>query len=107
MKQLKNILCGGLAVVLLGCATPPRPASNTTTAPAPAPDRSVITMVNAQYRFVVIDFAGHSVPAAGTQLTAFRAKKRIGAVRLTEPIRSGLATGDILEGELRIGDDVR
>lgn len=113
MKELNKLLLSGLALILAGCAA--RGTSTGTTAapdaaairPVPASARTTITLINAQYRFAVIDFAGHSVPAAGTRLVAYRDNKRVGAVRLTEPIRSGLATADILEGELRVGDEIR
>jgi len=110
MKQLKNLLCCGFAVVLAGCVAPDqRTTEGGDTSPATvAGSRStVISLINPQYRFVVVDFAGHSMPVAGTRLAVYRANKRIGVVRLTEPMRSGLATADILEGELRVGDEVR
>jgi hypothetical protein len=66
-----------------------------------------IASVNPELGFVVIDFASQTVPTPGTQINVYRGDKRIGAVRVTEPAHPPLATADIVEGEVRVGDDAR
>ena len=66
-----------------------------------------IALVNPELGFVVIDFASQTMPAAGTQVNVYRGDKRVGAVRITEPVQPPLATADITEGDLRAGDEAR
>jgi hypothetical protein len=40
-------------------------------------------------------------------LQVYRAGKRVGAVQLTEPARAQFSTADVLNGDLRISDEVR
>jgi hypothetical protein len=64
-----------------------------------------IASVNPEHGFVVIDFASQTVPPVGTRLNVYRGDKRVGAVRITEPVRAPLATADIVEGQVRVGDE--
>jgi len=82
-------------------AKPPPARLPTQFAAAPAH----ITQVNDQFHFVVIDFSGRTLPAAGTRVSIYRGGQRVGIVEITEPIRSHFATADILEGELHVGDE--
>ena len=66
-----------------------------------------IASVNSELGFVVVDFASQTMPALGTRLNVYRGDKRVGTVRITEPVRAPLATADIVEGELRVGDEAR
>ena len=66
-----------------------------------------IVSVNSDLGFVVVDFASRTVPTVGTQVSVYRGDKRIGAVRITEPVHTPLATADIVEGEVRVGDEAR
>ena len=104
----------GVAAWGVGCAGP-----KAATAPAPKAVAEVklvpaeaapakITLVNATYQFVVLEFAQRPIPGIGTQLTVWRGEQKVGVVRITEPIRSPrFATADILEGELRLGDEAK
>ena len=71
----------------------------------PAPAK--ITLVRADLKFVVIDFSSRVMPPVGTKLRVYRDGKRIGEVQITEPVRMRAATADILEGDLKAGDEVR
>ena len=82
-------------------AAPPAPAAAEA---APAEPPAMITKVNQTYRFVVIDFGSHKMPALGTRLTVYREGQPVGQVELTEPVRDRFATADILNGEVHIGD---
>jgi hypothetical protein len=71
--------------------------------PAPAKIRSV----DPQYKFVVIDFTSRVMSAVGTELTVYREGKRVGTVRVTEPVRAQFATADVVDGDVQVGDEAR
>jgi hypothetical protein len=105
MKRLFHILT--LAALGLVAACTSRPAQKPPVYP-PAkfgvtPAR--ITKINDQLRFVVIDFSDRVMPPVGTVVTIYRGDKRIGAVKITEPVRANFATADIMEGSLQVGDE--
>jgi len=94
------------------CATrpvkPPATKAAKTTADSPvAVTPAKVLMVNSEFRFVVLDFDGRLVPKLGTQLTVRREGKTVGAVRVTGPVSGLSAVADIVEGELRVGDEAR
>jgi hypothetical protein len=66
-----------------------------------------LTVVNAQLKFVVIDFGSRSVPVAGTRLAVHRDGKNVGLVRCEGPAHGRFASADILHGDLQVGDEVR
>ena len=66
-----------------------------------------IVSLNSEHEFVVIDFTSRMVPAVGTRVNVYHNGKRVGAVRITEPVRAQFATADIMEGEVRVGDEAR
>ncbi|MBI5395052.1 MAG: hypothetical protein HZA91_07120 [Verrucomicrobia bacterium] len=99
-------------------ATPPtpakaeqKPAETKPAAPAPAPFRTSAKVVmvknEPEYRFVVIEFTTADIPSAGSQLTLYRGKERVAAVKVTDPVRPPHVTADILDGQPRVGDEVR
>ena len=116
LKTLLILTLVAFSFEVIGCAsTGHRPAA---TAPggtqeaqvAPAqfgPAPAKITSINAKYRFVVIDFSSRALALLGTHMTVYRDGKQVGTVQITEPVRGRFATADILEGELRIGDEAR
>lgn len=81
------------------------PAQMTPTQFGAAP--AAITFLNSEHDFVVIDFSARVMPAIGSRLSVYRNGRKIGAVRVTEPVRARFATADIIEGELQVGDEVR
>ena len=107
----------GLGIGVIGCqsnsarpAAKAAPAKPRPTGPVPAqfgPAPVRITSVNDQYQFVVLDFSSRALAPLGTKLTVFRDGQRVGVVQITEPTRAQFATADILEGELRVGDEAR
>jgi hypothetical protein len=112
--------CVGMALVAMtvGCSSPGATARTRSSvggepgrvAPAPAqfgPAPAKIISVNPELRFVVIDFSSRVMPPAGTRLNVYRGDTQIGMVRVTEPTRAQLATADILQGEIHVGDDAR
>jgi len=109
----------GMAMVLFsgcvgsGTTVPARTAatpSNARLEPTPAQmgaTTAKIVSVNPDLGFVVVDFGSRPVPTPGTQVGIFRGDKRVGAVRITEPVHVPLATADVIEGEIRLGDEAR
>ena len=107
-----------VAAITVGCfgrgatapaRTVPAPQPSQVT-PAPSqfgPAPAKIISMNPELQFVVIDFSSRVMPAVGTRLNVYRGDKIVGAVRITEPVRARLATADIVQGEVRIGDGVR
>jgi hypothetical protein len=116
LKTLLVVTSVSFSFGVIGCAsTGHRPAATASSgtqeaqvAPAqfgPAPAK--ITSINTKYQFAVIDFSSHVLPPLGTHMTVYRDGKRVGTVQITEPVRARFATADILEGELRVGDEAR
>ena len=110
--------CLVLAVIVAGClgrgpTTPSRPVVEPQPRrmePAPSqfgPAPAKIVSVNPELGFVVVDFSSRVMPPVGTRLNVYRGDKNIGAVRITEPVRARLATADIVEGEVHVGDEAR
>ncbi len=107
-KQL--VIGAGCLLLMTGCATTSAPSARKTTfepvASVPLTEGR-ITLVNPDLKFVVVDYSGTTVPAAGATLTVYRDDKPVGAVRLTEPAHGQFTTADILKGDLQVGDRVR
>jgi hypothetical protein len=110
--KTNSVLSTGLAVLLLlaGCATtsaPPLAGNSAEPVVAVPLTEGRITLVNQELGFVVLDFGGTTVPAAGTPLQVFRGVHPVGAVRVTEPARGQYTSADIVQGEPQVGDHVR
>ena len=111
---VKRAIVMGLATALLsGCL------GSGTTAPAgtpvgahlepAAPETGVarVASVNTELGFAVVDFAAQTMPPVGTRVNIYRGDKRVGTVRITEPVHAPLATADVVDGEVRVGDEAR
>lgn len=74
-----------------------------------APETGVakIASVNTELGFAVVDFAAQTMPPVGTRVSVYRGDKRVGTVRITEPVHAPLATADVVDGEVRVGDEAR
>ena len=110
MKTLISVLVIG--VVCVGCAGPTtsRRAEPVDSGAAPQATVAVpaqVTLVNAELRFVVIDFGERPVPRVGTAVELVRGDKPVAKVRLTEPARGRFITADILEGSPNVGDRIQ
>jgi hypothetical protein len=113
MRQTGILLCLLLVSGCAGFKPRPRPVE---TAPAVEPSAipmnfgvttGRIAVVNPQFRFVVVDFGGQRAPAIGATLKLYREDKPVGSVRLTTPVRGQFITADVVDGEPRVGDEVR
>jgi hypothetical protein len=110
---VRRIAAAGFAVAMLftGCLgrTTDR-SDNMNSGPTPAqmgPPAARIVSLNPEQNFVVIDFTSRIVPAVGTRVGIYRNGKQVGAAQITEPVRAQLATADIVEGEVHVGDEAR
>ncbi len=66
-----------------------------------------VASVNSELGFVVVDFSAQTMPPVGTRVNVYRGDKRVGTVRITEPVHAPLATADVVDGEARVGDEAR
>lgn len=101
-----------LMLLLMGCATvTPSPAPlRKTDQPQLQPSAALpatVTLINRDLRFVVVDFGDRPRPPLGTVIELIRDDQTVAKVRLTEPVRGRFVTADIVEGEPRVGDQVR
>jgi hypothetical protein len=110
-----TVVCVAL-ILTAGCATKskataPRPAKTPAVEQASVSQVTLgagrIASVDTAHRFVVVNFRGRTMPPIGSIFKVYRAGNPVGQIRTTEPTRAWLATADILNGELQIGDEVR
>jgi len=79
-------------------------------APVVKPDDSVhgkIASVNANLRFVVMDFSLRRMPAPEQRLNVYRNGQKVGEVKVTGPALDTTIAGDITAGEAQLADEVR
>jgi hypothetical protein len=56
---------------------------------------------------VVVDFSFNGQPAADQRLGVFRQGRQVGEVRASVWAKGGRMAADLLDGEARVGDEVR
>ena len=94
------------------------PKNPTVAAPKPSPPpvpratavndgAGKVASVNANLRFVVIDFALNRPPQADQRLSVFRDGQKVGEVKISSQARNSIVAADITAGEARVGDEVR
>jgi len=66
-----------------------------------------IVVVKEEDQFVIINFRADPVPKIGAQVYAYRDKKKVATLQITEPIRDRFASADIEKGEPHVGDKVK
>ena len=86
---------------------PGRPLARTSNRRRRKPGWPRIASVNSELGFAVVDFAAQTMPPVGTRVNVYRGDKRVGTVRITEPVHAPLATADVVDGEVRVGDEAR
>lgn len=109
MRRLLSLtasLC--LLTAATGCLKrPPRPVAPLNAGWPARPVSARVNSVNLESRFVVLEFTSGPMPSAGTRLKLDRGDKPVSTVQITEPTRGRFATADILDGEPKVGDEVR
>ncbi len=110
------MMVGLVAALLSGClgggatapaGTPAAPAGARLEPSATETGGARVASVNTELRFAVVDFAAQPMPPVGTRVNIYRGDKRVGTVRITEPVHAPLATADVVDGEVRVGDEAR
>jgi hypothetical protein len=66
-----------------------------------------VASVNANLRFVVIDFSLSRVPEVEQRLNVYRQGQKVGEVRISGPTLNQNTVADIVAGEAQTGDEVR
>jgi len=92
----------------------PQKISNKKVSPEPKPvataDASLVGKVlvyNDGGRFVVLNFPIGRLPMLEQRLAVYRAGQKVGEVKITGPQRDDNIVGDLSEGEVQPGDEVR
>ena len=66
-----------------------------------------VVSVNPALRFLVMDFPIRKLPVLDQRLNVYRNGQKIGEVKVTGPGRDTTIAGDIMAGEVQVGDEVR
>ena len=66
-----------------------------------------VVSVNPALRFLVMDFPVRKLPVLEQRLNVYRNGQKVGEVKVTGPGRDTTIAGDILVGEVQVGDEVR
>ena len=66
-----------------------------------------VVSVNAALRFLVMDFPVRKLPVLEQRLNVYRNGQKVGEVKVTGPGRDTTIAGDIMVGEVQVGDEVR
>lgn len=85
-----------------------RRASTTKSAVSPAaPARGKVALVNAQLRYVILEFGMARVPSPGQRFAIFRESEKVGQIRISNETSGSNIAADIIMGDLQVGDEVR
>lgn len=93
----------------------PHEAAGKTKSTQPAPIAVVpvefpsgkIVSVNAELRYVVVDFGVGRAPTANEHLDIYRQSQKVGELKISQQSRSNLFAADIVAGDARVGDEVK
>jgi hypothetical protein len=99
-------LGGGTTARARTAPTPANPQAGPVPQELAGPPARIVSM-NSDLGFVVIDFTSRPLPAVGEKVDVYHGDKKVGVVRITEPVRAPLATADIVEGQMHTGDEAR
>jgi len=67
----------------------------------------MVVSVNSALRFLVMDFPVRKLPVLEQRLNVYRNGQKVGEVKVTGPGRETTIAGDIIVGEVQVGDEVR
>ena len=66
-----------------------------------------VVSVDPALRFLVMDFPVRRLPVLEQRLNVYRNGQKVGEVKVTGPGRDTTIAGDIMVGQVRVGDEVR
>lgn len=95
-----------LGLSLLGCQNP-RPRPTPVMVIPVNPIRGKVVLVNAELKYVVIDFSLGRLPNPEQKLNAYRAGQKVGEVRISNQAVSVNFAADIVAGEAKLGDEIK
>ena len=84
-----------------------RAAMNKETATPAAQVIGKIALVNAQLRYVILDFGTTRLPKSGQRFAIYRASEKVGQIRTSNEASGTNVAADIILGDLQVGDEVR
>ncbi len=105
-----TILCG---LLLCACAVPKKNSASGKQTDAPpkiTPAKPVIgkvMLVNADLKYVVVDFSLGRAPVPGDAFSVYRMGMKVGEVRINSLSALSNFAADITAGEAKVGDDVK
>lgn len=114
------ILLAGM--LFAGCALfhsgPPKTSSaQSTNAPAAGGKKLIVTpdtvkagkvvQVNERERFAILNFPVGGLPPLEQLLNVYRSGLKVGEIRISGPQSEDNTVGDIIQGEAKVGDEVR
>lgn len=65
-----------------------------------------IVQIRPELRYVVVDFQLSVPPASGAVLGVYRGGKPVGAIQLSSQAEQNIFAADMLDGTLKVGDEV-
>ena len=66
-----------------------------------------VALVNAQLRYVILEFGMARVPSPGQRFGIFRGSEKVGQIRISNEVSGSNIAADIIMGALQVGDEVR
>jgi len=66
-----------------------------------------VAKVNAELRFVVIDYMNSRQPRYEQKLSVYRVGQKVGEIKVSGPYLNNTVAADIVAGEAKYGDEVR
>jgi hypothetical protein len=94
-------------VLVGGCAGSERGNEGRPAAVLDTAARGTVVSVNPKLRFVVMDFTVWGLPARDQRLNVYRDGHKVAEVKVSGESRDTKVAGDILTGDVQIGDQVR
>jgi len=104
-----------MTCILASCANPGKDAKKGPKPPQPpapvvtplTPILGKVVVVNADLKYVVVDFALSRQPTPGDLFGVFRMGMKVGEVRINDLSTAANFAADITAGEVKAGDEVR
>lgn len=116
MKQ-PSLLALSVCFILAGCSStkPGEAKAGAHSKPGPvvptlAPSNALIgkvARVNAELRFVVVDFSFKPLPPVGNKMNIYRNGQKVGELKISGPSDGGNIAADLILGQAEPGDTVR
>lgn len=66
-----------------------------------------VAAVNTSSRFVVVSFFLRQLPAIDQRLNVYRQGVKVGVIKISGPVMNGNVVGDLVAGEVQVGDEAR